>query len=37
MDIEECPFPKSSFQVFRAHRILHYKVRELFEGSLRLV
>ena len=30
------PFAKSTLQLFRAQLILHDKVREVFEGSLRL-
>ena len=30
------PFAKSTLQMFRAQLILHDKVREVFEGSLRL-
>ena len=36
IEIEERPFAKSTFQVFRAQLILHDKVREVFEQSLRL-
>ena len=36
IEIEERPFAKSTFQVFRAQLILHDKVREVFERSLRL-
>ena len=36
LEIEERPFAKSTFQVFRAQLILHDKVREVFEQSLRL-
>ena len=36
IEVEERPFAKSTLQVFRAHLILHDKVREVFEGSLRL-
>ena len=36
MEIEERPFAKSTLQVFRAQLILHDKVREVFEQSLRL-
>ena len=36
IEIEERPFAKSAFQVFRAQLILHDKVREVFEQSLRL-
>ena len=34
--MEDRPFAKSTLQVFRAQLILHDKVREVFEGSLRL-
>ena len=36
IEIEDRPFAKSTFQVFRAQLILHDKVREVFEHSLRL-
>lgn len=36
IEIEERPFAKSTFQVFLAKLILHYKLREVFEQSLRL-
>ena len=36
IEIEDRPFAKSIFQVFRAQLILHDKVREVFEHSLRL-
>ena len=36
IEIEDRPFAKSAFQVFRAQLILHDKVREVFERSLRL-
>ena len=36
IEIEERPFAKSTFQMFRAQLILHDKVREVFEQSLRL-
>ena len=36
IEVEDRPFAKSTLQVFRAHLILHDKVREVFEGSLRL-
>ena len=36
IEIEDRPFAKSTLQVFRAQLILHEKVREVFEGSLRL-
>ena len=35
-EIEDRPFAKSTLQVFRAQLILHDKVREVFEQSLRL-
>lgn len=35
-EVEDRPFAKSTFQVFRAQLILHDKVREVFEQSLRL-
>ena len=34
--MEDRPFAKSTMQVFRAQLILHDKVREVFESSLRL-
>ena len=34
--VEDRPFAKSTLQVFRAQLILHDKVREVFESSLRL-
>ena len=34
--MEDRPFAKSTLQVFRAQLILHGKVREVFESSLRL-
>ena len=34
--MEGRPFAKSTLQVFRAQLILHGKVREVFESSLRL-
>ena len=34
--IEERPFARSTFRVFRAQLVLHDKVREVFEQSLRL-
>ena len=34
--MEDRPFAKSTLQVFRAQLILHDKVREVFESSLRL-
>ena len=36
IEIEDRPFAKSTLQVFRAQLILHDKVREVFECSLRL-
>ena len=36
IEIEDRPFAKSTLQVFRAQLILHGKVREVFESSLRL-
>ena len=36
IEIEERPFAKSTLQLFRAQLILHDKVREVFESSLRL-
>ena len=36
IEIEDRPFAKSTLQLFRAQLILHEKVREVFEGSLRL-
>ena len=36
IEIEDRPFAKSALQVFRAQLILHDKVREVFEQSLRL-
>ena len=36
IEIEERPFAKSTLQMFRAQLILHDKVREVFESSLRL-
>ena len=36
IEVEDRPFAKSTLQVFRAQLILHDKVREIFEGSLRL-
>ena len=36
IEIEERPFAKSTLQVFLAHLILHDKVREVFQVSLRL-
>ena len=36
IEAEDRPFTKSTLQVFRAQLILHGKVREVFESSLRL-
>ena len=36
IEIEERPFARSTFQMLRAQLILHDKVREVFEQSLRL-
>ena len=36
IEAEDWPFAKSTLQVFRAQLILHDKVREVFESSLRL-
>ena len=36
IEIEDRPFAKSTLQMFRAQLTLHEKVREVFEGSLRL-
>ena len=36
IEVEGRPFAKSTLQVFRAQLILHCKVREVFESSLRL-
>ena len=36
IEVEDRPFAKSTLQVFRAQLILHGKVREVFESSLRL-
>ena len=36
IEIEDRPFAKSTLQVFRAQLILHGKVREVFQSSLRL-
>ena len=36
IEIEDRPFAKSTLQLFRAQLILHEKVREVFESSLRL-
>ena len=35
IEVEDRPFAKSTLQVLRAQLILHDKVREVFEGSLR--
>ena len=35
IEVEDRPFAKSTLQVFRAQPILHDKVREVFESSLR--
>ena len=35
IEVEDRPFAKSTLQVFRAQLILHGKVREVFESSLR--
>ena len=35
IEVEDRPFAKSTLQVFRAQLILHDKVRQVFEGSLR--
>ena len=35
IEVEDRPFAKSTLQVFRAQLILHDKVREVFESSLR--
>ena len=32
--VDEKPFAKSTLQLFRAHLILHEKIREVFERSL---
>ena len=34
IEVEDRPFAKSTLQLFRAHLILHEKVREVFERSL---
>ena len=34
IEVEERPFAKSTLQLFRAHLILHEKVREIFQRSL---
>ena len=36
IEVEDRPFAKSTLRVFRAQLILHDKVREVFESSLRL-
>ena len=36
IEIEDRPFAKSTLQMFRAQLILHEKVRDVFESSLRL-
>ena len=36
IEVEDRPFAKSTLQVFRAQLILHHKVREVFDSSLRL-
>ena len=36
IEIEDRPFAKSTLQMFRAQLILHEKVREVLESSLRL-
>ena len=36
IEIEDRPFAKSTLQMFRSQLILHEKVREVFESSLRL-
>ena len=36
IEVEDRPFAKSTLQVFRAQLILHDKVGEVFESSLRL-
>ena len=36
IEVEDQPFAKSTLQVFRAQLILHERVREVFESSLRL-
>ena len=36
IEVEDRPFAKSTLQVFRAQLILHGKVLEVFESSLRL-
>ena len=36
IEVEDRPFAKSTLQMFRAQLILHDKVREVFERSLRL-
>ncbi len=36
IEVEERPFAKSTLQLFRAHLILHDKVREIFQRSLQI-
>ncbi len=36
IEVEERPFAKSTLQLFRAHLILHEKMREIFQRSLQL-
>ena len=36
IEVEDRPFAKSTLQMFRAQLVLHDKVREVFESSLRL-
>ena len=36
IEVEDRPFAKSTLQVFRAQMILHDRVREVFESSLRI-
>ena len=36
IEVEDKPFAKSTLQVFRAQLILHDRVREIFESSLRI-
>ncbi len=36
IEVEDRPFAKSTLQVFRAQLVLHDKVRQVFESSLRL-
>ncbi len=35
IEVEDRPFAKSTLQLFRAHLILHEKVHEIFQRSLR--